>query len=86
MAWQPTCDAGQELLLVCRALLAQELLLLGLQVSLPPLHLVEVRAVAVFKRPCSHSRVWSLPMLRVIMLPATSPNCKAVQYVCLSRL
>jgi hypothetical protein len=35
-----TDDAGQELLLIGIALLTQELLLLALQVTLPPLHLV----------------------------------------------
>ncbi len=47
-----TCDAGQELLLVCGALLPQELLLLALQLPLPPLDLVQVRAVAILQRPC----------------------------------
>ena len=47
-----TCDAGQELLLVRRALLPKELLLLALQLPLPPLHLVQVRAVAILQRPC----------------------------------
>ena len=47
-----TCDAGQELLLVCGTLLPQELLLLALQLPLPPLDLIQVRAVAVFQRSC----------------------------------
>lgn len=44
----PTCYTREQLFLVCCPLLPKQLLLLALQLTLPPFHLIEVRNIPIF--------------------------------------